>query len=525
MNKAKSISPKQNPVQSKSRLALQKLVSLSKPKPNIANDSILTVSSQDSNESLLSLRSPANLSHNSQVLNLNLSKSNPSFRRASQRKATIPSLVTPTALKSPSTPKRFFSIKHKNSPKENIGEHLLPLKSEEVIKAFTGMLSKFELSELLDYQDVYYLGLKSEKVQPTVRMSNMGFDDDKSDYKLVIGDHLAYQYEILELLGTGAFAQVCRCWDYKHKREVAIKILKSQKVYLEQGQNELKILSFLKKSEKKSSSFIQAFEYFMFRCHLCIVFELLSFSLFDLLKANNFKPFSTTLVRRFTIQILSCLQTLRSLHIIHCDLKPENIILSSPNESNIKLIDFGSSCFENEKIYTYIQSRIYRAPEVILGLSYSVSIDMWSLGCIICELLTGLPLFFGENEIDQLYAIIEVLGLPPDQLLKSSAKRYKLFGSEGLTRTYKNSHGKVRVPSSHKLENIFPNDVILLDFLKRKTHLGCFEWMPDRRMTPTEALSHPFMLDSRKLKSPRKLKSMKNCKSPREKSSLTLYIK
>jgi dual specificity tyrosine-phosphorylation-regulated kinase 2/3/4 len=89
---------------------------------------------------------------------------------------------------------------------------------------------------------------------------------------------------------------------------------------------------------------------------------------------------------------------LEKAKIIHCDLKPENILLKQANKSGIKIVDFGSSCFENERIYTYIQSRFYRAPEIILGLPYSMPIDMWSLGCIMSELYMGYPIFPGENE-------------------------------------------------------------------------------------------------------------------------------
>ena len=85
-------------------------------------------------------------------------------------------------------------------------------------------------------------------------------------------------------------------------------------------------------------------------------------------------------------------------NIIHCDLKPENILLRKANKSGIKVIDFGSSCFEDKKVYTYIQSRFYRAPEIMLGIPYTKSIDMYSFGCIIYELASGEPLFTGEDE-------------------------------------------------------------------------------------------------------------------------------
>lgn len=99
-------------------------------------------------------------------------------------------------------------------------------------------------------------------------------------------------------------------------------------------------------------------------------------------------------------QILDALIVLRDASIIHCDLKPENILLAPPAASGgalgqLKLIDFGSACFEHRTVYSYIQSRFYRSPEVLLGLSYSTAIDMWSFGCVAAELFLGLPLFPG----------------------------------------------------------------------------------------------------------------------------------
>ena len=96
------------------------------------------------------------------------------------------------------------------------------------------------------------------------------------------------------------------------------------------------------------------------------------------------------------------------------------------------MIDFGSSCLENEKVYTYIQSRFYRSPEVILGMSYNMAIDMWSLGCILAELYTGYPLFPGENEQEQLGCIMEVQGVPGRYLVEKSSRKKVFFGECSL---------------------------------------------------------------------------------------------
>lgn len=71
-----------------------------------------------------------------------------------------------------------------------------------------------------------------------------------------------------------------------------------------------------------------------------------------------------------------------SVNVIHCDLKPENILLVHSARSQLKLIDFGSSCLSQSQLYQYIQSRFYRSPEVLLGMPYTTAIDMWSLACI-----------------------------------------------------------------------------------------------------------------------------------------------
>lgn len=149
------------------------------------------------------------------------------------------------------------------------------------------------------------------------------------------------------------------------------------------------------------SPVVRLLTHFVFRGHLCLVFELLSHNLYDLLRNTNFRGVSLNLTRKFTQQLCSALEFLSrpDLQIIHCDLKPENILLINPKRSAIKLVDFGSSCHVNEKVYQYIQSRFYRSPDVLLGLDYTMAIDMWSLGCILVELHTGEPLFAGQHEV------------------------------------------------------------------------------------------------------------------------------
>lgn len=234
---------------------------------------------------------------------------------------------------------------------------------------------------------------------------------------------------------------------------------------------------------------------FYFRGHLCISTELLGMNLYEFIKAHDFKGFSLRLIRRFTRQMLSSLVLLQGRRVIHCDLKPENILLTHPLHSEIKVIDFGSSCFENEKVYTYIQSRFYRSPEVILGMSYGLPIDMWSLGCILAELLTGYPIFPGENEQEQLACIMEVFGPPEKHLIEKSSRKKLFFDSLGKPRVTVSSKGRRRRPSSKTLDQALKcTDEAFLDFITR-----CLRWDPDKRMKPDEAIHHEFVTGIKRL--------------------------
>lgn len=233
---------------------------------------------------------------------------------------------------------------------------------------------------------------------------------------------------------------------------------------------------------------------FYFRGHLCISTELLGMNLYEFIKAHEFKGFSTRLIRRFCKQMLGSLVLLRSQRVIHCDLKPENILLAHPLHSEIKVIDFGSSCFENEKVYTYIQSRFYRSPEVILGMSYGLPIDMWSLGCILAELLTGYPIFPGENEQEQLACIMEIFGPPEKHLIEKSSRKKLFFDSLGKPRVTVSTKGRRRRPSSKTLQQALKcDDEAFLDFIAR-----CLRWDPERRMRPDEAMQHDFITGARR---------------------------
>ncbi|CAO2651877.1 Nn.00g001600.m01.CDS01 [Neocucurbitaria sp. VM-36] len=376
-------------------------------------------------------------------------------------------------------------------------------------------LNIFERGEIIDYKEIYFCGTKSAKKHVgdlNAQTANFGYDDDRGDYNIVLGDHLAYRYEVVDVLGKGSFGQVVRCVDHKTGGLEAIKIIRNKKRFHQQALVEVNILQKLREWDPDNKhSMINFTQSFYFRGHLCISTELLGMNLYEFIKAHEFKGFSLRLIRRFCKQMLASLVLLKSQKVIHCDLKPENILLAHPLHSEIKVIDFGSSCFETEKVYTYIQSRFYRSPEVILGMSYGLPIDMWSLGCILAELLTGYPIFPGENEQEQLACIMEIFGPPEKHLIEKSSRKKLFFDSLGKPRVTVSTKGRRRRPSSKTLQQALKcDDEAFLDFITR-----CLRWDPERRMKPDEAMQHEFITGVRRnTRQPQRVNGSSSVSSP-----------
>ncbi|XP_061493869.1 dual specificity tyrosine-phosphorylation-regulated kinase 4 [Rhineura floridana] len=371
----------------------------------------------------------------------------------------------------------------------------LPLTSTEALKHFKNQLTLYEQREIKEYRELWFLGLGAKKIEGYADAeNNSSYDDDHGSYKKVLSDHIAYRYEVLAIIGKGSFGHVVKCLDHKTGEKVAVKIIRNKKRFHNQALVEVSILNALRqKDEDNAYNVVHMKEYFYFRNHFCICFELLGINLYELIKKNNFQGFTVGLIRRFTQCILRCLQLLYTEKIIHCDLKPENILINQPQPGQIsfKVIDFGSSCYEHQRVYTYVQSRFYRSPEVILGHPYAAPIDMWSLGCIMAELYTGYPLFPGENEVEQLACIMEILGLPPDDFIQTASRRRTFFDSSGTPKNLTNSRGRIRKLNSRDLSTVLKTyDAAFLDFLKK-----CLVWKPSLRMTPEDAMHHPWMQD------------------------------
>ncbi|KAK9542657.1 hypothetical protein VZT92_000500 [Zoarces viviparus] len=256
------------------------------------------------------------------------------------------------------------------------------------------------------------------------------------DYQVVQHEVLCSMkntYEVLDFLGRGTFGQVVKCWKRGTGEVVAVKILKNHPSYARQGQIEVGILARLSGENADEHNLVRAFECFQHRSHTCLVFEMLEQNLYDFLKQNKFSPLPLKVIRPVLQQVATALKKLKSMGLIHADLKPENIMLVDPVRQpyRVKVIDFGSASHVSKAVCsTYLQSRYYRAPEVILGLPFCEAIDMWSLGCVIAELFLGWPLYPGALEYDQVRYISQTQGSPGEHLLNSGTKTSRFFCKE-----------------------------------------------------------------------------------------------
>jgi dual specificity tyrosine-phosphorylation-regulated kinase 2/3/4 len=363
----------------------------------------------------------------------------------------------------------------------------------EALEIYDRFLSRYERREILEYDEVYFLGIAATKIDaPVTDGANFGYDDERGDYCVVKGDHIAFRYEVVGELGKGSFGQVLKVQDHKKGTQCALKIIRNKKRFHQQATVEIRILDHLRSRDPEDRSCtVRMLNYFKFRSHTIITFEMHSMNLYELAKLNKYQPFAPALIKRFTAQILVAMSFMWREQIVHCDLKPENILLRYENKTSIKIIDFGSSCFESERIYTYIQSRFYRAPEIVLGLPYGRPIDLWSLGCIVCEMQMGYPIFPGESEKEQLLCVMEILGVPPPRMVDRSPRKKDFFETNGSPKIFANSRNRIRKPATKDImKTLRTEDSSFVDFV-----LSFLQWEPAERMTPNEAMRHPWIAE------------------------------
>ena len=282
-----------------------------------------------------------------------------------------------------------------------------------------------------------------------------------------IGRILENRYKVVDKLGEGGFSKVYKVLVTDTQEYLALKISNKDFRAKRSAQNEIKLLS-----KYKGHNFIaQIKDEFVYEGSRCIVQELYESNLYTILSKTGHQGLPIRIIKQIARQILSVLSLFSEDDLCHADLKPENILISNTQTMQIKVSDFGCGFYGKLTNPGYIQSRFYRAPEIILESSCDLSIDMWSLGCLLSELYTGEPLFSGHNTQDQLQKIISFIGQPPAELLQHCPEDLKKV-SESFHQ-HKALQTEIPIP-------------LFSDFVSE-----CLKYTD--RITPQKALLHPWL--------------------------------
>ncbi|KRX43444.1 Exostosin-1b [Trichinella murrelli] len=347
--------------------------------------------------------------------------------------------------------------------------------------------------EIIDTRchDAYHIVQRSE----SRRSSDDGLiRDDKHD-------------EVIKTLGEGTFGRVVQVRDHENEQSepLALKIIKNVDKYREAAKLEVNVLKKLMEKDPAGNFLcIHLVHHFNYFGHMCLVFPMMGLSVFDFLKANNYYPYPMHQVRHIAYQLCYAVNFMHQNHLTHTDLKPENLLFVHPEydikidmkrnkeyriirDTSVRVIDFGSATFDHEHHSTIVSTRHYRAPEVILELGWSHPCDVWSIGCIIFELLLGTTLFQTHENLEHLAMMERILGpLPYRMCRKTNVSRKIIFQDTlFLSRAFRLGH-KTSFWTRYLLAGDVEHEEIF-------DIVSCMlEYEPSQRIKLADSLEHRF---------------------------------
>mmetsp|Transcript_52460 Transcript_52460/g.114525 ORF Transcript_52460/g.114525 Transcript_52460/m.114525 type:complete len:691 (-) Transcript_52460:33-2105(-) len=364
--------------------------------------------------------------------------------------------------------------------------------------------------------------------------------DEISHFEYSKGMSLSDRYVVDKLLGDGTFGRCLLARDQKKDRQVAVKVIRNVEKYVRNARREADILKDIRRANKdKNAACVQMHDTFWHHTPtgdqlFCLAFEVLGSSLYDLLKLNKYRGMWMADIQDIAKQTLEALSFLHDdLQLAHTDLKLENILFQCtlphnpaefhrlehfcsfhpqyksrtlptyfrPAKTAIKLIDFGNATYSLDHHSTVINTRQYRAPEVILQMGWDEVSDLWSVGCILMEVYTG-ELLFRTHESFEHLALMEktIEPFPAAMLEQTAAERKEAFLTKVAKKFWtiawpENASSEKSLKSVREQpklkELVLPHHSSLGEFVSSLLVLD-----PKRRPSATAAKSHSFFSDS-----------------------------
>ncbi|RVE70454.1 hypothetical protein OJAV_G00064820 [Oryzias javanicus] len=285
------------------------------------------------------------------------------------------------------------------------------------------------------------------------------------------------RYQNLSPVGSGAYGSVCSAYDTKTGLKVAVKKLSrpfQSIIHAKRTYRELRLLKHMKHENViglldvfTPATSLKEFTDVYFVNHLMGA---------DLNNIVKCQKLTDDHVQFLIYQILRGLKYIHSADIIHRDLKPSNLAVNEDCE--LKILDFGLARLTDDEMTGYVATRWYRAPEIMLNwMHYNMTVDIWSVGCIMAELLTGRTLFPGTDHINQLQQIMRLTGTPPAALISRMPSHE--------ARTYISS--LPHMPKRNFADVFIGANPLAVDLLEKMLVLDT-----DRRITAAEALEHSY---------------------------------
>jgi glycogen synthase kinase 3 beta len=331
-----------------------------------------------------------------------------------------------------------------------------------------------------------------EHEQHQQRQHTKSLDSNQEPISVVIETGLRkkpriFRFRCLDLLGNGSFGIVAKVREEETGQEFAIK-----KVFQDKNYQNREVSIMLAIGMHPNIVRLEGYFYSQSRkeedAYLNLVMEYSPSSLYRLIKKKH--KMNEREAKKYSKEMFQALAYLHNLGICHRDIKPQNLLISTAG--NLQICDFGSAkqLKQGESNIAYICSRYYRAPECLLGgRNYSVSIDVWAAGCVIGEMLLGIPLFCGKNTVDQLFHISQALDLPT----KSDIEEMGLAVGTNMQTLANAIAFKGSSAAEEGVNSLFQNCSLseeCIDFLQR-----ILMYSPKKRIKAADALKHPFLAD------------------------------